>query len=183
MFWLRKLLIEEDISVLHSSMSYGAIFGSFASAFTSVKHVWFQHGPVSSSYDLFAHLLPHASCIFNSQFTLSEQVELLRKCFYFRKLKTPRIIKLGANQKQIKESLSKIPSLLDERYNQRNEMGFRNDDFVFSMFTRMQNWKGIHLFVDAVLELNKNNPIVKGWLFTNHPSKEKDIKYFEEIKK
>ena len=124
----------------------------------NVKHIWFQHGPASGWMDRLASILPHDGLVVNSHYT-SEKQRQLENPFRFiipRRLPIEKIL-LGTDIEMPSES---------EKTEFREQLikthHLSPDTFIISMLCRIQPWKGVHLLVEALEELQAktlNRPI------------------------
>ena len=66
---LRKLMNENKINLVHSTMSYGHLFAGPVALSLGIPEVWFQHGPVGKTWDQMAAMVPTKLILCNSQYT------------------------------------------------------------------------------------------------------------------
>lgn len=133
--WLSQIAKKHQCPLIHSTMSYGALFGSLAAKKAGIKHLWYQHGPATGWDDKLIGRLPSEMMLTNSQYTLNEQIQLEGRPLWTRKERKYRILSLGVEDA---DSHKKPPR--DEK------------KLIATMLCRPQNWKGIHLFIQALKE-------------------------------
>jgi glycosyltransferase involved in cell wall biosynthesis len=75
-FWMRSLFKREAPDIFHSTMPYIHILGLLASWGTSIKKVWYQHGPVGGVWDRVAHRFESDVILFNSNFLKKEHLKM-----------------------------------------------------------------------------------------------------------
>ncbi len=63
---LRKVLVQNDISFIHSAMGYAQLLISLAGFRKDIKKVWYQHGPVGTVFDRIASLFSVDYVFYNS---------------------------------------------------------------------------------------------------------------------
>lgn len=144
-WWLyRKELLSivqnNNIDIVHSSMAYGALFSWHASSLC--KHVWFQHGPVSGWMDRLAYVLPAKAILYNSKYTLSQQMLLSGTAAKPHDMVLP----LGTPA----VDLEAAPTTKNETL---SPFGLREGTFILTMACRLQRWKGVHIAINAFSQL------------------------------
>ncbi len=147
---LKRIINQKNIKLVHSTMAYSALFAAWTCHKMNIPHVWFQHGPASGWMDRLAALLPHQGLIVNSHFTSSEQRRLENPLRFFvpRKLPIEKIL-LGTDI--IKPSQDKVEIFRNKIMTQ---LHLKNKDTVFiAMLCRLQEWKGVHILLDAIRKL------------------------------
>ncbi len=65
---INKMVIEENFSIVHSTMPYAHIISSLAFYYHPVKTVWFQHGPLGNVFDYIAPFFKSDALLFNTQY-------------------------------------------------------------------------------------------------------------------
>ncbi len=148
-FWLRSIIREEKIDLVHSTMAYGALFGALAAWREKIPHLWFQHGPVSGWMDCLAHVLPAKGILVNSRYTLKAQSGFEKK-YFFVPHRQMYLISLGVD-------FEKVPPLNAQK----------NPEFRVGIFGRLNSQKGIDLFIEALANLK--NKKIKGFIFGGVP--------------
>ncbi|MBL9090524.1 MAG: glycosyltransferase family 4 protein [Planctomycetaceae bacterium] len=138
------------IDCVHSSMAYAALAGAWASKRAGLPHLWFQHGPGGGWLDALAGRLPHWGVICNSTYTMHQQQRLTpnKTCF---------LLPLGT------------PVVEPTRFREGGPLRV-------VMACRAQEWKGPHLFQDAILQMQDSD--VLGTLFLA----ESENSYAEKIR-
>ncbi|MGZ3695705.1 MAG: glycosyltransferase, partial [Bdellovibrionota bacterium] len=144
---IARAIKNQRAHLIHSTMAYGAIFGSIASVLSHVPHVWFQHGPVTGWIDRLASWLPARLIFVNSEFTSQEQ----RKLGPFH---PHQLITLGVDVAKAQASLGTSAS----RLNRRSAWESAEGDFIIGVACRPQRQKGLELLIEAIKILNESNP-------------------------
>lgn len=155
---IASLARAENAALIHSTMAYGALFGAPASLAAGIPHVWFQHGPVSGWMDRLAGALPARAILCNSNFTRERQKALQlvdRELVPFR---------LGVDLARAEEE-AKGAEVLRERLLSGAPAGA----LAIGLFCRLQPFKGVEVFIDAVSEAARNHPI-RGFVFGSSPA-------------
>ena len=158
---MTRVIEERRISLVHSTMAYGALFSWRVCKQKSILHCWFQHGPASGWMDRWAGRLYHQLLLTNSQYTTQTQMDLESSLFFPKTKK--RILKqipLGTDpmeftfeaRKQLKKNL------LDAHRLPENTL-------TVAMLCRIQPWKGVHLFLAALRELKNSSFPVAGFVW------------------
>ena len=140
--FVRRIARAEGASLVHSTMAYGALFGGLACLRGNLRHVWFQHGPVTGWIDRAAGFLPAAAIFVNSEHTR----ELQRRLSPRRAL---RAITLGV------DAAGPVASSGD-RETLRALIGAQRETILVGTVCRPQPQKGLELFVDAIQILREN---------------------------
>lgn len=145
---IRQCIDKNEIQLVHSTMAYGALF-SFLTP-RKCRHVWFQHGPASGWQDTLAGILPHQGLITNSRYTSETQSRLERPVSFLVPQRRTMILNLGVSSSVPVESETTAlrNSLITEH-------GLSQTTMIVAMMTRIQDWKGIHIFVDALRGLQE----------------------------
>lgn len=174
---LRELIKKHSIDIVHSTMAYGAIFAAPACWLTGAKHLWFQHGPASGWMDQVAALLPHDVIAGNSAFTCQRQLSLEKPISF-----------LVSRKRQLLQFTygTEIPQLAPEAVaRRRREIAEAHqldpEAFWVSMVCRVQEWKGVHIFLEAFLEL-QNRSTAKPILGLIWGEAFKDDRYLKQLK-
>jgi glycosyltransferase involved in cell wall biosynthesis len=148
---LRKYIVENDFEIVHATMPYAHIVSSLALVGTSIKRVWFQHGPVGGSLDKVANLFSVDLIFFNSTFLRDQHNQML---FSFRFLRRQTIINLGidkgeTSQNRVNEIREKyLGPLLKPLKDQSDKQ-----PQLWILPGRITRWKGQHLLIEAVSKL------------------------------
>jgi glycosyltransferase involved in cell wall biosynthesis len=144
---LAKSIHGEGISLVHSTMSYGQFFGGRAANMASVPNVWFQHGPVGNMFDKMVSLINTNAILVNSKFTETEQKRITYRKFPIH------IVYSGIEVPSLTES-----EALNLRKRFREKLGFTDENIVFGLVGRLQDWKGQLEFLMAFRKAYRNNP-------------------------
>ena len=151
---IKEILEQRKIDLVHSTMAYAAIFAAPACAKMKVPHIWFQHGPASGWMDRLAALLPHRAMIVNSDYIRRKQ----------RSLERPIRFLLNSERQVVKLRLgTSIPELDKEkldwfRKKLLQHIGLKPDRILIAMLCRIQPSKGVHILVDAIGEIQHQDP-------------------------
>lgn len=143
-YWLR----ERKIDILHSTMPYSHLFASPASLGTSVKRVWFQHGPIGGRLDEAACLLPVEGLLFNSSYT--------REC-HFR-------LRFGGLTRRAQSKVIPLSVFNESAVNEESLSALAIDlsggfeAFGFLSLARFSPLKGQDVLVEAVRIFSKQSP-------------------------
>ncbi len=152
---LKELINALNIDLVHSTSSLGAIYSAWTCRQMGVPHVWFQHSPASGWKDRLAAILPHKGLIVNSHYTGKTQ----------RRIENPIRFLIPRNNPIEKILLGtpiiEIPSaeVQAEKSRLAQKHNFNTDAFVASMLCRVQERKGLHVFLSALIELKKQNKL------------------------
>lgn len=144
--FLGKIIKENKIDLIHSSMPKGHLFGGIASLFFGVKELWFNHGPISGEYwQGFIPLIPSKRLLVNSEYMYRMQLNTL---YASRELKIQR---LGINTALIRPSAERR-NAFRERYNLSPET------LVIGVFGRLVRLKGQDVMLKAMAKLKTMLP-------------------------
>jgi len=148
---LSKLIRQNKIDLIHSTMAYGHLYAGPVALFRGTREVWFQHGPVGSTLDRLAGLVPTSTVLFNSKYTLAQQNFAWSK------------------QKKVVYGPVSIPEKFEEtipaaRKTIRSQYHVEEEDFLFLHLARMEAWKGQELFLDSLFPLMEKNSKAKALL-------------------
>ncbi|MCJ8275895.1 MAG: glycosyltransferase family 4 protein [Bdellovibrionales bacterium] len=155
---IRDVINEQKIDIVHSTMAYGALFSSWATKQMKVKHIWFQHGPASGWMDRVASILPHNGLAVNSHYTSDRQRSLENPLRFFIPRETPiEKILLGTDIERPDDST--VESFKNETLHKFNIDAQKT---IISMLCRIQNWKGLHIFLEAIEQLKDLHPQIHG---------------------
>lgn len=150
---IKSIVNQYDIHIVHSTMAYGALFTASICKKLQVPHVWFQHGPASGWMDRVAAVLPHNGLITNSHYTSQKQRELENPVRFFipRKIPIEKIL-LGTDPVIVEES-----TRAQYRCKLLEDHHLPNGTILIAMLCRIQEWKGVHLFLDAIQKLKSES--------------------------
>lgn len=151
---LTRLIQQENISLVHSTLAYGALFGAPAARLAGVPHVWFQHGPVSGWQDRLAAWLPSQCILVNSAHTASAQGKLGS-----RPLEKLRLGVVPARELPSPESARAV-------LRQRLAEKFPGEkiEFITTVICRPQPQKGVELWLAALAQVRARGHAVAGVL-------------------
>lgn len=148
--FIANIIKKNKIDLVHSTMAYATIFAAPA-ARNLCRHIWFQHGPASGWQDRIAALLPHNGIITNSHFTTLAQQKLEKPISRLLPQRKWLELTLGTQ-------LSPVTKIQVQNY--RNDwlkkLNLPADTLFINMISRLQHWKGIHLFIEAIKRLQQN---------------------------
>jgi glycosyltransferase involved in cell wall biosynthesis len=148
---IKEIVNAHNIQLIHSTMAYSALFAASISKQMGIPHVWFQHGPASGWMDRLAAILPHNGLIVNSHFTGKMQRQLENPVRFLIPRKKPiEKILLGTEVIEFNDEVVK-------KYKDRfmTQWSLHNPYPLIGMLCRIQEWKGVHLFIDAIQELKR----------------------------
>lgn len=178
--WIQTIIHREKVSIVHSNMAYAALVGGLISQATQTPHVWYQHGPASGWMDSFAGVLPHKTLFVNSDYTRQTQTKL-EKPFHFLAPKTRHIKKLTLGVDLNRKNSFSPDDSIALRQSLYQKASSKNALPIFAMMTRLQKWKGVHLFIRAIAELQKNTPCL-GVIWGGSSSPNESSEYEKELR-
>lgn len=164
---LAGLIAEQRVDLVHSTMSWGHLFGGRAARKARRPSVWFQHAtPDRNALDMFAALLPARAIVANSEFTarMQRHVNPLRRRI--------RVIHPGAR-------LSEEPRE-ERRCRGREALGIGAPEFAIGISGRLQRWKGQDVVIRAAASVIRARPqarlfVIGGALFDLDPGYEAEL--------
>jgi glycosyltransferase involved in cell wall biosynthesis len=131
--FIRDYIVKENISLVHSVMSYGHYFGGLAAFKAKIPEVWYQHGPVAQ-IDRLLSLVPTKTVLTNSKFTASHQRKI-------QLIDYPvEVVPPGVDSSQNRNV---------DRSASRTRFGFTKSDFVYVSIGRLTPGKGQKELVEA----------------------------------
>ncbi|MBC7430418.1 MAG: glycosyltransferase family 4 protein [Bacteriovorax sp.] len=134
---IRKIIKNEKIELIHSTMAYGHLVMSLASFGMNIKRVWFQHGPVNGILDKFASLFPVDAIFFNSEYLLLLHNSSNKLQFPARKEIIPLGIEKPAHLNPVKSSLLR-----------------------FALIGRLSPLKGFDRVIKALIQLKDKDSLI-----------------------
>jgi glycosyltransferase involved in cell wall biosynthesis len=148
---LRRLIRQENVALVHSSMSWAQIFGGTAAWLATVPNVWYQHTrPDPRSWlDRLASAIPTTTIYANSQDTFVRQKQL------FTRAKKIQLVYCGVDVDAFSPAIRPESSLA-----LRAEYAIPVTAPVVIMPGRLQHWKGQTVFIEAARQVIKNFPNV-----------------------
>ncbi len=165
---LTRLIAEQRVDLVHSTMAWGHLFGGRAAQRAHTPNVWFQHTPAARrALDVAAALVPTRAIIANSAFTAETQrhVNPLRR--------RVEVIHLGTR-------LSDEPQEARRRRG-REALGIGPWEFAVGIAGRLQRWKGQDVVIRAAASLIHARPharlfVIGGALFGLERGYEAELK-------
>jgi glycosyltransferase involved in cell wall biosynthesis len=148
---LSAFLHTQKADVLLNWMTKAHLYGALAARYAGIPAVWYQHG-VPDPTDLItrlATLLPAKGVLACSQMIADAQAALWPRR---RVLCVPPCVDLSAF----------APQVLPPSSAARCQLGLPSVGPVVGMVARMQHWKGVHVFVDAMAEVLRLRPDAHG---------------------
>jgi glycosyltransferase involved in cell wall biosynthesis len=161
MLYIRSKVKSEKIEIIHSTMAYTHIVMYLSTLGLKTKHIWFQHGPVSSSLDKIAALLPADIILFNSTYLRDEHFKFNSDLYHSK----TSIIPLGVKSNAFKPRSHGPLKLL--------------------LAGRMAPVKGFHLVLGAIGKLLIEYPDLSHLLkvtLVGGAHSEKELFYLNELK-
>lgn len=184
--WLKDVADGHEAALIHSNMAYAALFGGVLSRWTGLPHFWFQHGPASGWMDTLAGALPHHTVLVNSRYTEKTQLDLERNI--------PRLLKPARRLRffQLGVDLGSVRALENDGDFPRDAENLRSEILsrcslpdgtpIAGMLCRLQEWKGVHLFLQAVAQVNKTRPLA-GVVWGGSESRNESPEYFSRLER
>lgn len=158
---IRRIFTHIKPEVLHFTMPYSQITGSLAALGLPVKKVWFQHGPVGGLLDKIASLFPTDLLLFNSQDLLERHSSSCWK----KNIAAEEVLPLGITGDGKERMIYGEPSVR------------------VSAAGRICSWKGFHLLLLAIVEVEKEFPQLSYALkIAGNAKTSADSIYFDELK-
>ena len=148
---IRRLIEDLDVDLVFSWMSKAHLYGGPAALWTGIPALWYQHGlPTRDSLmDRLITLVPAAGVVACSQHVASLQ----------RQIRPQRDISVAypcVDNKRFD------PALLPSPKKTRRELGLPADRPIVGIVGRLQRWKGIHVFIEAIDYVRRSFPDVYG---------------------
>lgn len=175
---IHEICRKKNIDLIHGTMAYGALFASTAAKQLKVPFVWFQHGPASGWMDRFAGLKYHQGVLFNSLYTKRKQLGLERPfSFFINKHREMLILPLGTEGPSPSTKTAQRGGGPHLQFLKSQNLS--KDTIIFSMLCRVQKWKGVHLFLEALDHLKKQTVPYHGFVWG---SAFKGLGYLDQLK-
>lgn len=145
----RRIVRDENVSLIHSCMSFAHLIAGPAAILTSTPSCIFQHGPVSSRLDSIGSLIPTQRILVNSEFTASQQrrVGLIQR--------QTQIVSLSTDISISGSEALKFRAEINSRYQ------LTDTNFVFGTVARFDPNKGVHVTIEGVTPLLKTDPSLR----------------------
>lgn len=162
---IRKIVISNDIKVIHSTMPYSHIVLSLALLLKpGIKKVWFQHGPVGGLLDKISSLFPVDVILYNSSYTKEQHLKTAFK-----------------TNSKTKHEIINLPIV--QKFDEHNVSESFVSPFTFIQLGRITSWKANHLAILAISQMSLKNIVPKiKLLIIGSAQRESDIQYFEFLK-
>lgn len=148
---LRRLIRKERVDLVFSWMSKAHLYGGLSALWSGIPAIWYQHGlpKANSLMDRLITLVPAAGVVACSQHVASLQQQLWPE--------RPTDV---AHPCVDTERFD--PAQLPSPNEARSELGLPQDRPVVGIVGRLQRWKGIHVFVEALDRVRRSHPDVYG---------------------
>lgn len=160
---IRRLITEHRSDLVIGWMTKAHIYGGPAALMAKVPAIYFQMGlPDNGPVDRLSRLVPAAGALTCSDFAAKLQQDLIR----------PRVIgvPLAADFTRFSEAAKQSPAEI------RSRLGLDVNKPIVGIVGRMQHWKGMHVFVDAMARVFKEVPdceaVIVGGKFKLEPEYE-----------
>lgn len=142
---LKRLILKVQPDIVLSWMTKGHLYSGIAARWCGVPAAYFQMGlPEGGKVDRFSRLIPAVGALACSEFAAAEQ----RKCVRYPVV----AVHLAADRERFIEVLQTSPSEMKAR------LGFDPDRPLVGIAGRLQKWKGMHIFAEAMVEVVKQRP-------------------------
>lgn len=144
---LKDLMEEREIDVAFSWMAKAHLYAGLAASWAGVEAAWYQHGnPTATSVmDRLITLVPAAGVIACSRHTATLQKELWptrKTAVVYPCVDTTRF------------NLERLPPPKEAR----EILGLPTEGPLIGIVGRLQRWKGIHVFVEAMAKVFETHP-------------------------
>ena len=148
---LKHLLEEQEIDLVFSWMGKAHLYAGVAARWAGVQAAWYQHGNPSptSVMDRLITLVPAAKVIACSKHTAAAQEEL------WPRRKTAVVYPCV-------DTTRFNPERLPPPSEAREILGLPPDGPLIGIVGRLQRWKGIHVFVEAMVQVLETHPEAHG---------------------
>ena len=148
---LKHLIEEKRIDLVFSWMGKAHLYAGVAACWTGVRAAWYQHGNPSptSVMDRLITLIPAAKVIACSKHTAAAQEEL------WPRRDTAVVYPCVDTTRFDPERLPPPPKA-------REVLGLPPDGPLIGIVGRLQRWKGIHIFVEAMVQVLETHPGAHG---------------------
>ncbi|MDC1174854.1 glycosyltransferase family 4 protein [Bacteriovoracaceae bacterium] len=167
---INKMVIEENFSIVHSTMPYTHIISSLAFYFHPVKTVWFQHGPLGNVFDYIAPFFKSDALLFNTQYLKNDHENKLFQYFI------PQFEKIVPYS--INEDLPEPNKVVEIQ----NKLG--SEKLRILLLGRICPWKGYETAIMAIKRIISNHPmkeLIKVSV-VGDVGRSEDIPYFDKVK-
>lgn len=143
---IKDIVESENFNIVHSTMPYAHIISSLALQFSSIKKVWFQHGPLTE-WDPIGAFFSTDAILYNTTYLRDEHYKNLKQSF------TPsfeKIVPYSINEDAPEES--DVASIIDE---------IGKEKFRILLLGRICPWKGYETAFKALNNLFDKYPAFK----------------------
>lgn len=142
---IRRLIDEQKPDLVLSWMTKAHLYAGIPAWLGKVPAAYFQMGlPESGLIDRLSRLLPAVGALACSEFAAAEQRKFVR-CPVLA-------VPLAADRERFIQALQVSPSEMKAR------LGFDPDRPLVGIAGRLQKWKGMHLFAQAMVEVARQRP-------------------------
>ena len=146
---IARIARQERVNLILSWMVKGHVYGGVAGLIIGIPRVYYQLGlPDRSPVDRVCRLVPATGALGCSRFATSEQQAKVS----YRVLSVPLAADIGRFQKV--RDLS-IPQL-------KRQLGFDPEQPLVGIVGRLQRWKGMHVFAEAMATVIQSRPGCQG---------------------
>ncbi len=148
---IRRLIEDQEVDLIFSWMSKAHLYGGLAALWTGIPALWYQHGlpRPNSLMDRIITLVPASGVIACSRHVASLQRQLWPK-------RNTSVAYPCVDRKRFD------PARLPSPEKARRELGLPADRPIVGIVGRLQRWKGIHVFVEAIDNVRRSLPDVYG---------------------
>ncbi len=143
--YLRVFINDGAFNIVHSTMPYAHLMACFATLFSPIKRIWFQHGPVGGTLDKLANLFHVDRIYFNSKYLESEH---LKMSLSSRNTSKHKFINYGILENKASDTeVEKISS----------ELRTFSEQKLFLSAGRLCSWKGQDNLITAFLAASQKD--------------------------
>lgn len=140
---------QERSKIILSWMTKAHIYGGIAGAIASIPAVYYQMGlPDGGMIDRISRALPAAGALGCSEFVAREQQKKVR----YSVLSAPLAADITRFESARQLSVPKL----------KHDFGFDPDRPLIGIVGRLQRWKGMHVFAEAMAKVVEVNPACQG---------------------
>ena len=143
---IKSIVENENFNIVHSTMPYAHIISSMALQFSTVKKLWFQHGPLTQ-WDPIGAFFSTDAILYNTTYLRDEHCKNLKQSF------SPSIEKI------VPYSINEDKPEPSEVSRIKEEIG--NDKFRILLLGRICPWKGYETAFKALHQLFEKFPAFK----------------------
>lgn len=163
---IRSFLKKYNFDIIHSTMAYSHFVMGLATCFSSIKRVWFQHGPVGGMFDHLASIFRVDILLFSSHYLMDLHYDswFLRQARYGRK-----VIPLPVAFK---------PPKLTDAFALKKSLNLEGV-YVLGMMGRISRGKGFEIAIKSFLDIDMPDAKL---VIVGSANKEHDKIYLQELK-